>query len=196
MFTGIVEAVGRIKSVDAGGDTLRVHIDPGGMDLSDVAIGDSIAVNGACLTVAALENNSFAADISGETLNCTCGLSLFDNPVNLEKALQFSDRLDGHLVSGHVDGVAEVVQFRQVGDRCLLAIQAPEALLKYIAPKGSVTVDGVSLTVNQVTGLSFEVNLIPHTLQNTNFKYLEQGKKVNLEIDIVARYVARLLNQA
>jgi riboflavin synthase len=110
--------------------------------------------------------------------------------------LQFSDRLDGHLVSGHVDGVAEVVQFRQTGDRCLLAIQAPEALLKYIAPKGSVTVDGVSLTVNQVTGLSFEVNLIPHTLQNTNFKYLEQGKKVNLEIDIVARYVARLLNQA
>ncbi|MGG7055755.1 riboflavin synthase [Nitrosomonas sp. ANs5] len=196
MFTGIVEAVGRIKSVDAGGDALRIHIDPGGMDLSDVAIGDSIAVNGACLTVTALENNSFAVDISGETLNCTCGLNLSDNPVNLEKALRLSDRLDGHLVSGHVDGVAEVTQFRQAGDRCLLAIHAPEALLQYIAPKGSVTVDGVSLTVNQVIDHSFEVNLIPHTLHNTNFKYLEQGKKVNLEIDIVARYVARLLNRA
>jgi riboflavin synthase len=195
MFTGIVEAVGKIIFVNSDGDAMRVYIDPGEMELVDVSIGDSIAVNGACLTVTVIEEKSFAVDVSGETLNCTYGLNISGNAVNLEKALRLSDRLDGHLVSGHVDGVGEVSQFRQSGDRCLLMIRPPVPLLKYIAPKGSITVDGVSLTVNRAEDHDFEVNLIPHTLINTNFKYLEQGDKVNIEIDIVARYVARLLSQ-
>lgn len=196
MFTGIIEAVGKIISVNSGGDAMRIYIDAGEMELVDVFIGDSIAVNGACLTVTVLEEKSFAVDVSGETLNCTHGLNISGNAVNLEKALQLSDRLDGHLVSGHIDGVGEVAQFRQSGDRCLLLIYPPLQLLKYIAPKGSITVDGVSLTVNRAEDHGFEVNLIPHTLINTNFKHLEQGNKVNIEIDIVARYVARLLSHA
>lgn len=195
MFTGIIEAVGRIISVNSSDDAMRIFIDPGVMDLTDISIGDSIAVNGACLTVTVLENGNFAVDISGETLNCTDGLGFSGKAVNLEKALRLSDRLDGHLVSGHVDGVGEVTQFKHNGDRCLLAIRPPKALMKYIAPKGSITVDGVSLTVNHADESGFEVNIIPHTLINTNFQYLEQGSKVNLEIDMIARYVARLLDQ-
>lgn len=196
MFTGIIGAVGRIRHVNSGGDTVRIHVDPGAMDLTDIGIGDSIAVNGTCLTVTAFEDDCFTVDVSGETLNCTHGLDIPGNPVNLEKALRLADRLDGHLVSGHVEGVGEVVQFRQTDDRCLLAITFPSSLARYIAPKGSITVDGVSLTVNQVRDDRFEVNLIPHTLINTTFKYLEPGKKVNLETDLIARYVARLLTQA
>ncbi len=196
MFTGIIEAVGRIKCVDPGDEAVRVHIDPGELDLADVSIGDSIAVNGACLTVTTLESGCFAVDVSGETLSCTYGLDIPGSLVNLEKALRLSDRLDGHLVSGHVEGIGEVVQFRRTGDCCLLAIKSPPLLFKYIVPKGSITVDGVSLTVNQVQDDRFEVNLIPHTLMSTNFRYLDQGKKVNLETDMIAKYVARLLNQA
>ncbi|MXS80152.1 riboflavin synthase alpha chain [Nitrosomonas eutropha] len=196
MFTGIIKAVGRIRHVYPKEDAVRIHIDPGKLDLTDVAIGDSIAVNGACLTLTAFEEGCFTVDVSGETLSCTHGLDIPGNPVNLEKALRFSDRLDGHLVSGHVEGVGEVVQFTQAGDRCLLAIQPPPQLFKYIIPKGSITVDGVSLTVNQVASERVEINLIPHTLANTTFKQFEPGKKVNLETDMIAKYVARLLDQA
>jgi len=195
MFTGIVEAVGRVRRVCPKEDVIRLYVDPGKLDLADVAIGDSIAVNGICLTVTAFEEGCFTVDVSGETLSCTYGLDIPDNPLNLEKALRFSDRLDGHLVSGHVEGVGEVVQFAQLGDRCLLVIQPPPQLLKYIIPKGSITVDGVSLTVNRVTSGQVEINLIPHTLANTTFKQFKPGRKVNLETDMIAKYVARLLEQ-
>lgn len=196
MFTGIIEAVGRIQRICPKKDAVRIYIDPGKLDLSDVAVGDSIAVNGVCLTVTALEEDCFTVDVSGETLSCTYGLDIPNNLLNLEKALRFSDRLDGHLVSGHVEGVGEVIQFTQTGDRCLLAIQPPPQLFKYIIPKGSITVDGVSLTVNQVMSGQIEINLIPYTLANTTFKQFKPGRKVNLETDMIAKYVARLLEQA
>lgn len=195
MFTGIIEAVGSIRHIHPEKDAMRIHINPGGMDLADVAIGDSIAVNGACLTVTAFDTGCFTVDVSGETLGCTHGLDIPGNPVNLEKALRFSDRLDGHLVSGHVEGIGEVVTFAQAGNRCLLAIKPPPQLLKYIIPKGSVTVDGVSLTVNQISAGQIEINLIPHTLANTTFGQFTPGRKVNLETDMIAKYVARLLEQ-
>lgn len=196
MFTGIIEAVGNIRHVHPEKDAVRIYIDPGKLDLADVAIGDSIAVNGACLTVTAFEEGCFTVDVSGETLSCTHGLDIPGNPVNLEKALRFSDRLDGHLVSGHVEGIGEVVEFTQTGDRCLLAIELPTQLLKYVIPKGSITVDGVSLTVNQIETGRVEINLIPHTLANTTFGQFNPGRKVNLETDMIAKYVARLLDQA
>ncbi|MXS86292.1 riboflavin synthase [Nitrosomonas sp. HPC101] len=196
MFTGIIQAVGSIRHVSSEEDAVRIHIDPGKLDLTDVAIGDSIAVDGACLTVTAFEEGCFTVDVSGETLDCTHGLDIPGNRVNLEKALRFSDRLDGHLVNGHVEGIGEVVQFVQTGDRCLLAIKPPSQLFKYIIPKGSITVDGVSLTVNRVTSGQVEINLIPHTLANTTFKQFKPGKKVNLETDMIAKYVAHLLDQA
>lgn len=196
MFTGIIEAVGRVQRVSPKEEAVRIHIDTDQIELNDVALGDSIAVNGVCLTVVAFEETGFSADVSGETLSCTYGLDIPDHPVNLEKALRFSDRLDGHLVSGHVEGVGEVAQFIQTGDRCLLAIQLPAYLLQYIIPKGSITVDGVSLTINQVLGERIEINLIPHTLTHTTFKYFKPGRKVNIETDMIAKYVARLLEQA
>jgi riboflavin synthase len=195
MFTGIIEAVGCIRHVCPKEEAVRIHIDSGGMDLTDIAIGDSIAVNGACLTVTAFEERGFTVDVSGETLSCTYGLDIPGNLVNLEKAMRFSDRLDGHLVSGHIEGVGEVVQFTQAGDRCLLAIQPPVQLFKYIIPKGSITVDGVSLTVNQIAAGRIEINLIPHTLTHTTFKQFEPGRKVNLETDMIAKYVAHLFDQ-
>ena len=196
MFTGIIEAVGSIRHVRPEKDAVRIHIDPGKLDLADITIGDSIAVNGACLTVTAFEEECFTVDVSGETLSCTHGLDIPGNLVNLEKALRFSGRLDGHLVSGHVEGIGEVMEFTQIGDRCLLTIELPLQLLKYIIPKGSITVDGVSLTVNQIDAERVEINLIPHTLANTTFRQFEPGKKVNLETDMIAKYVARLLDQA
>lgn len=196
MFTGIIEAVGSVRRVYPRENAVGVYIDPGELDLTDVAIGDSIAVNGVCLTVTAFEEDCFTVDVSGETLSCTYGLDIPGNLLNLEKALRFSDRLDGHLVSGHVEGIGEVVQFEQVGDRCLLAIQPPPQLLGYIIPKGSITVDGVSLTVNRMTSARVEINLIPHTLTHTTFKQFKAGRKVNLETDMIAKYVARLLEQA
>ncbi|MDP1558739.1 MAG: riboflavin synthase [Nitrosomonas sp.] len=200
MFTGIIEAVGEIKQVrklkapqDNG---LCLDVASGGLDLSDVAVGDSIAVNGVCLTVTALKEGLFSVDVSRETLNCTYGLDQPGEPVNLEKALRLSDRLGGHLVSGHVDSPGEVVGFDPVGESCLLTIKAPEPLLKYIVKKGSITVNGVSLTINQVVADKFSINLIPHTLAETTLNHLVPGSKVNLETDMLARYVARLINAA
>ncbi|MDT8364285.1 MAG: riboflavin synthase [Nitrosomonas sp.] len=196
MFTGIVETVGKIERVDRNEDILRISIHPGEIDWREVVSGDSIAVNGVCLTVMAIDNDKLSFEVSGETLACTHGLDVAGNLVNLEQALRLSDRLDGHLVSGHVDGVGTVKAFSQQEDCCRLAIQAPDALLGYIAPKGSITVDGVSLTVNRMEGSIFEVNLVPYTLQHTNLNFLQQDRKVNLETDMIARYVARLLTYA
>lgn len=191
MFTGIVEAVGRVAAATPSGDGVRLVVHPGALDVADVAIGDSVAVNGACLTVVALRGGNVEFDVSAETLACTAGFAAA-TAVNLEKALRFGDRLGGHLVSGHVDGVATVTRIERDGDNRLLTIAAPEALARYIARKGSVTVDGVSLTVNRVAGCEFDVNLIPHTLAATRFGDLAAGARVNLEVDLLARYVERL----
>ncbi len=196
MFSGIIAAVGRITTITPRGDgaaTVRLNIDAGGLGLDDVARGDSIACNGVCLTVVDLAGESFAVDVSPETLDCTVGLAQAGGPVNLEKALRLADRLGGHLVSGHVDGVGEVLRFDAVGDNRRLDIRAPEALARYIARKGSVTVDGVSLTTNSVDGASFSINLIPHTLAATTLGRLAPGSRVNLEVDLIARYCERLL---
>lgn len=191
MFTGIVQAVGQIEHVTPAGDDARLRIKVGALDMSDVAQGDSIAVNGVCLTVVEFDQSSFAVHVSQETLSCTIGL---DSPraVNLEKALRLADRLGGHLVSGHVDGVGQVVKFEEVGDCMQLVIRAPHAISRYIATKGSIAVDGVSLTVNSVEGDVFSINLIPHTLDMTTLKLLGVGSRVNLEIDQIARYVERM----
>ena len=194
MFTGIIEAVGEIKRITPKANALSLHIAPGKLDMSDVKIGDSIAVSGVCLTVTSLADNGFTADVSDETLRCTHGLNSVDNPVNLEKAMRLSDRLGGHLVSGHVEGVGEVIQFEPVGENIRFVIKSPAALLKYITVKGSLTVNGVSLTVNQFDGDHLEINLIPHTLAETNLKHLKPGERVNLESDMLARYVARLMD--
>lgn len=197
MFTGIIEAVGKIKRIrkpDSLADKgLSLEIASGNLDLSDVAIGDSIAVNGVCLTVTDRHDDFFSAHVSRETLACTYGLNQPDKRVNLEKAMRLSDRLGGHLVSGHVDGVGTVVNFKPMGESTALTIQAPEALFKYIAKKGSITVNGVSLTVNQLFDDKFSINLIPHTLAATTLNELIPGAKVNLETDMLARYVARLI---
>ena len=191
MFTGIIAAVGKISGVTPAPGGLRLVVDAGGMRLDDVAVGDSIAVNGVCLTVVGLRAGAFEADVSQETLACTAGFAP-QGSVNLEKALRLSDRLGGHLVGGHVDGVGTVARCEAVGDNRLLAIAAPRELAKYIARKGSVAVNGVSLTVNEVDGAEFRVNLIPHTLQATNLQQLKAGDRVNLEADLLARYAERL----
>ena len=191
MFTGIIQSIGRIHEYDARGADARMVITGGGLDFSDVALGDSIAVNGVCLTAVALTPNSFTVDVSAETLRCTEGFTL-DAEVNLEKALRLADRLGGHLVSGHVDGVGAVHRFVQVGESHLLEIDAPGNLARYIIRKGSITVNGVSLTVNAVDGARFTLNLIPHTLGQTTLKHLQAGSRVNLEVDMIARYVERM----
>ncbi len=196
MFSGIIAAVGRITELTPRNDgtpTVRLTVEAGSMDLGDVAHGDSIACNGVCLTVVEKHDSRFYVDVSPETLSCTVGLAA-PGPVNLEKALRLADRLGGHLVSGHVDGVGEVVRFDPVGDNRLLEIRAPQQLAKYIARKGSVAVDGVSLTTNTVDGAIFSINLIPHTLDATTLGSLQAGKRVNLEIDLIARYVERMLS--
>lgn len=182
MFTGIVQAVGRIVRTDP------FEVDTGALDLSGIRVGDSICVQGACLTVTALTGHGFRADVSAETLSVTAGLDR-PGPVNLEPALRAGDPLGGHLVTGHVDGVGTLV--RREGS--VLRFRSPDALACYIARKGSICVDGVSLTVNRVEGAEFEVNLIPHTLGATTLGRLEPGSRVNLEVDLVARYIARLL---
>jgi riboflavin synthase len=192
MFSGIIAAVGQIKEITAREAGFRLHIDAGALGLGDVVLGDSIACNGVCLTVVALAGQLFAVDVSPETLSCTAGLDA-PGPVNLEKALRLADRLGGHLVSGHVDGVGEVVRFDPVGDNRLLEIRAPAGLAKYIARKGSITVDGTSLTTNEVNGALFTINLIPHTLENTTLNRLAPGSRVNLEVDLIARYVERIM---
>jgi riboflavin synthase len=191
MFTGIVQAIGRIHDFEARGSDARMVIDGGGLDFTDVRLGDSIAVNGVCLTVVDLSPASFTVDVSAETLRCTEGFTP-GAAVNLEKAMRPIDRLGGHLVSGHVDGVGTVTHFQPLGESYLLEIEAPTGLARYIAAKGSITVQGVSLTVNKVEGARFSINLIPHTLEKTTLKHLKPGSGVNLEIDMLARYVERL----
>jgi riboflavin synthase len=194
MFTGIVQALGRVHEFVRVQDGARLIIEAGKLDLSDVAIGDSIAVNGVCLTATSLLPQAFAVDVSAETLACTAGFEL-GAMVNLEKALRLADRLGGHLVSGHVDAVAEVTRFEPVGDNRLLCVRVPTELARYIARKGSVTIQGVSLTVNAIDGAEFRVNLIPHTLAETNLAVLKAGARVNIEVDLVARYIERMLPQ-
>lgn len=195
MFTGIVQAVGSIARSQARGQDVRLTIAAGGLDLADVRLGDSIAVNGVCLTVIEKQAASFDVDVSAETLRCTTGFAS-GGEVNLEKALRLADRLGGHLVSGHVDGVGEVLRFAPAGDCYVLEITAPEDIAKYVAAKGSITINGVSLTVNRVAENRFDVNLIPHTLEVTTLKHLKPGSRVNLEVDLLARYAERLLHYA
>ncbi|WP_137936400.1 riboflavin synthase [Chitinivorax sp. B] len=194
MFTGIIQATGTIRQATLQGDDLRLEIHAPGLDFSDVKLGDSIAVNGVCLTAIELSPDGFVADVSKESLDCTTGLDQAGLEVNLEKAMRPIDRLGGHLVSGHVDGVGEVMAFDAVGDCFELVIHAPTALAKYFAAKGSATINGVSLTTNRVEGDCFSINLIPHTLQETNLKHLKVGSRVNLEVDLIARYCERLLS--
>ena len=193
MFSGIVAAVGRIEHIEPLADGIRFTVNTNGLDLSDVIVGDSIAHSGVCLTVVDMNGPLLNYDVSRETLNCTVGLDVVGNEVNLEKALRLADRLGGHLVTGHVDGVGEVVKFAPVGESHELVIRAPAAIAGYIAKKGSITVNGVSLTVNRVEHRDFWINLIPHTVAMTNLKHLQAGSKVNLEIDLIARYVERML---
>ena len=193
MFSGIVAAVGRIEHIEPLADGIRLSVDTPGLDLSDVILGDSIAHSGVCLTVVAMDGARLRYDVSRETLNCTVGLDAVGNEVNLEKALRLADRLGGHLVTGHVDGVGEVVKFAPVGESHELIVRAPAAIAGYIAKKGSITINGVSLTVNAVTARDFSINLIPHTVAMTNLKHLRPGSTVNLEIDLIARYVERML---
>ena len=191
MFTGVVTAVGRVSAVTPAAGGVRLRIATSGLDLGDVTVGDSIAVNGVCLTVIVRSAGEFEADVSQETLACTAGFAA-GGRINLEKALRLADRLGGHLVSGHVDGVGAVTRFEPAGGNRLLAVAAPRELAKYIARKGSIAVNGVSLTVNAVNGAEFVVNLIPHTLAATNLGELRVRDKVNLEVDMLARYVERL----
>jgi len=192
VFSGIVAAVGRITHLQALEKGLRLTVEAPGLDLGDVALGDSIAHGGVCLTVIEKAGASYKVDVSRETLDCTVGLDA-PGEVNLEKALRLADRLGGHLVTGHVDGVGEVLKFEKIGESHELVIRAPKPLAKYIARKGSVTVNGVSLTVNRVDKTDFSINLIPHTVAVTTLKHLQAGSKVNLEIDLVARYIERMM---
>ncbi|MGD8789405.1 MAG: riboflavin synthase [Burkholderiales bacterium] len=194
MFSGIVEAVGRVAAILPAGQTAAVRIDCDGLDLSDVAIGDSIAVNGVCLTVKSLDTGSIEFDVSAETLGVTTGFQQ-DQRVNLEKSLRLDARIGGHMVSGHVDAVGEVDGVVDSEGNRVMTIRFPDELARFIARKGSVTVNGVSLTVNSVDGERFSVNLIPHTLEATNLGDMKKNSRVNLEIDLVARYVERMLSE-
>lgn len=191
MFSGIVSAIGTVREARRGPGGLRIVVDAGGLGLRDVAVGDSIAVNGTCLTVVARMGRTFRADVSRETLACTAGFAA-GGRVNLEKALRATDRLGGHMMSGHVDGVGAVNRIERSGGNRLMTMTVPKALAKFIARKGSIAVNGVSLTVNEVNGAAFTVNLIPHTLKVTNLGDLREGDRVNLEVDMLARYVERL----
>ncbi len=194
MFTGIIEAIGTVETVQPKSDDVRLKIRTGKLDLGDVQLGDSIAVNGVCLTAVALPGDGFWADVSGETLKRTgIGNLHTGSRVNLEKALTPSTRLGGHLVSGHVDGVGEVISRHSDGRSERFRIKAPDALARYIAEKGSICVDGISLTVNAVEGAEFELNIVPHTLQETTMDSFRAGTRVNLEVDLIARYLERML---
>jgi riboflavin synthase len=194
MFTGIIQAVGRIARLEPRGGDVRLVVDTSPLDMTDVALGDSIAVSGVCLTVVAFDASSFAADVSNETLaHTTLGKHKAGDPVNLEKALRLADRLGGHMVSGHVDGAGKVVSVTPDGRSSRWTFEVPADLARYIAHKGSVCIDGTSLTVNEVDGHRFGVNLIPHTVAHTAFSARRPGDAVNIEVDVVARYVERLL---
>ena len=194
MFTGIIAAVGKIESVKNTDGDARIWIHAGKLDMSDVQLGDSIAANGVCLTVIELKAMAYCADVSGETLSMTTlGDLKAGSAVNLEKALTPTTRLGGHLMSGHVDGVGKVVDRRNDVRSVIFIMEAPASLAKYIAMKGSITVDGVSLTVNKIDGCRFELNIVPHTLQETIMNQYQSGSRVNLEVDLIARYLERLL---
>jgi riboflavin synthase len=204
MFTGIVASTGRVARIEALEKGVRLEINAGALDLGDIGVGDSIACNGVCLTVVERTSAGFRVDVSRETLDCTVGLDgnggngggEGSGELNLEKALRLADRLGGHLVSGHVDGVGEVVKFARIGESHELIVRAPKALARYIARKGSIAVNGVSLTTNTVRdvadGAEFSINLIPHTVEVTTLKHLKPGSRVNLEVDLIARYVERM----
>jgi riboflavin synthase len=194
MFTGIVQAVGQIVAREPRGEAARIIVDVATLATDDVTVGESVAIAGCCLTVVAREGRRLAFDVSAETLACTTGFEL-DSAVNLERALRLSDRLGGHLLSGHVDGVGVVARGEEIAGAdgsLLLEVEAPADLVRFIAPKGSIAIDGVSLTVNAVSGRRFSANLIPHTLAVTTLGALRTRARVNLEVDLVARYVARL----
>ena len=194
MFTGIIQAVGEIADMQPSGGDMRLRVNTGKLDLSDVALGDSIAANGACLTVVELPGDGYWADVSVETLNfTTLGGLKTGSKVNLEKALTPASRLGGHIVSGHVDGVGEVVSLQEDARSWRFVMRAPDDLAKYIAHKGSITVDGTSLTVNAVNGAEFELNIIPQTMAATVFGDYQPGSKLNLEVDVIARYLERLM---
>lgn len=194
MFTGIIEAVGKIARMEPKGGDMRLRIQTGKLGLADVKLGDSIAVNGVCLTVVELPGDGFWADVSVETLNHTSFKQLkTGSPVNLEKALTPQTRLGGHLVSGHVDGLGEIVSRHEDARSIHFKVKAPDALAKYIAHKGSICVDGISLTVNAVNGALFDLNIVPHTALETTVVQWQPGVQVNLEVDVIARYLERLL---
>lgn len=196
MFTGIIQAVGTLSELQPKGGDMALEVNTGKLDISDVQLGDSIAVNGVCLTAVALSEAGFTADVSRETLSLTSLGDLSEgSTVNLEKALTLETRLGGHLVSGHVDGLGEVVARRNDGRSEWFNIKAPNNLAKYIAAKGSITIDGVSLTVNRVDGVNFEINIVPHTIQETIIGHYQAGTKINLEVDVIARYLERLIQQ-
>lgn len=194
MFTGIISAIGDIAQLEQRGGDLRLTIRSGNLSLADVQLGDSIACNGACLTAVELTGEGFVADVSVETLNLTTiGNWQTGSRINLEKAMQASDRFGGHIVSGHVDGIGEVISLHEDARSWRFRIRAPRDLAKYIAHKGSITVDGTSLTINKVEGAEFELNIVPHTMTHTVMGDYQVGTKVNLEVDLVARYLERLL---
>lgn len=194
MFTGIIQAVGEVAAMQPSGGDLRLRINTGKLDLGDVALGDSICTNGACLTVIELPGDGYWADVSVETLNfTTLGALKPGSRVNLEKALTPASRLGGHIVSGHVDGVGEVVSLHEDARSIRFVLRAPDDLARYIAHKGSITVDGTSLTVNAVNGAEFELNIIPQTVAETIFGEYQPGTRVNLEVDLIARYLERLM---
>ena len=194
MFTGIIEAIGSVAKLQQLGSDWRLTIDTGKLDLSDVVLGDSIAVNGCCLTVVELKENIFSADVSNESMRCTALGEFKDGTrVNLEKAMLASGRLGGHIVSGHVDGVGSLVESSEDGASVRLVYEAPKEIAKYIAAKGSVCIDGTSLTVNEVSGQKFTVNVIPHTQIETIIGDYKVEQNVNLEVDLIARYLERLL---
>lgn len=197
MFTGIIQAMGKVREPEKLGDGVRLTIDAPTLGLEDVKIGDSIAVNGACMTVVAIEGTTFQIEVSAESLSKTTGLDTW-GPVNLEKALRVGDRLDGHIVSGHVDGVGQVEVMEPKAESWYLVVRAPMKLSPYLAYKGSITVNGVSLTINEVqdtpAGTRVSINLIPHTVEVTTLKHLKPQDWVNLEIDTIARYVERMMS--
>lgn len=194
MFTGIIEATGEITAVTRSGQDVQLTIYSSSLDFSDVKLGDSIASNGVCLTVTALGSHSFSADVSGETLSRTLfGHYQTGQRINLEKALLPTTRLGGHLVSGHVDGIATVSKIAKTGQSWQIYLQSPAALSRYIAEKGSVTIDGVSLTVNELTPEGFRLTIVPHTARETTISQLQAGSKVHLEVDVLARYLERLM---
>jgi riboflavin synthase len=194
MFTGIIESVGAIARIESRGGDVRLHVDAGSLGLDDVRLGDSISVAGVCLTAVGIDGAVFTVDVSTETLaRTTLGALRVGDPVNLEKAMRLSDRLGGHLVAGHIDGVGRVVSIEPDARSQRWLFELPAALARYLAPKGSICIDGVSLTVNEVDGARFGVNLIPHTIDVTTFKARRVNDPVNIEVDLLARYVEQLL---